>query len=448
MSTTFSYNYVPLDYILHTDFSEEVVYADSERTQYWYTKFRVGVQAIIHPLLLPQSYGVEGFPSFGADFDAVARAHTGDAVNGVAGDILPADIEAHIRNLLWQPRKPLKIVTGLSTNAGGGSTILSSPSSGDVDAANGPIPISLRIKRMNFGCFEVHFTVETAVVEGSNPTTGASRPRVAEYASNRYSDTDVIDADFITTRTRRGTVHVWSDGIASLDTVRARVISKVPDGHQRISTRWAPRPGNLIADYEYTDRECAGYGLPPNGTVSASGRFEESYSFGIQTTPFRTIGISLSLTGKNDTGFGQGANKVSAKRALLGQALRLCAAQIKASVTDQTKLGGFSVQVAEELYANKVHVTMMGKYSLTGTSVFQGIPIVSSVFGRPAAGFQGAFTPDPGTIGTDVLVSDPPQFFDLNARAPEIHNPQDGGAGGGGGGQNQPGGDNDPPIGG
>jgi hypothetical protein len=208
------YNGVTISMILTQAFEQDVQYDDSG-CDYLYTKMRLRVQGVINEVLEPSEV-----------------------------DETPAETLTRVRGCLLSPRQTLIYSAG-DINDKSQQLIVSPVEGYNLDANNGPKPISVTLTQVTPVTFICTYEVETYINECCNDSQ-------LPYLSNRWRETHDIDQNGYTTRRIEGQV--------TFDT--SRIDSKSNPGN----------PGEDTAD------EYRGLLAPPNFDV-LTGFIRESQKF-------------------------------------------------------------------------------------------------------------------------------------------------------------------------
>jgi hypothetical protein len=276
--SVFTYNSVTLPYCYTTQLSQEAV-GDESDTDFTYTKFTIGLEAIISASYLAVIY------------QSLVQ-------NGVPVTSNPADIMNVVRSLLLQRRKPLSFkVNGVEQ-----IPQIVSGNKGAVDARNGPIPRECRILQLNSTTFIISYRIEAHYWE--NFTIGNGSPVVRAnnagnpVISNRWEEQVSIDNCNRTTRTRRGKYVIRSDNVQGFlaDQIRSGMaVLGIPSGFLRKQANYTIDPTGLGIQYEIVDEEQ--FKMPPRPAFEADGRYVETVS----NMTYRTGMVMVHLKADNRT---------------------------------------------------------------------------------------------------------------------------------------------------
>lgn len=135
-----------------------------------------------------------------------------------------------------------------------------------VDCENGPKPISVSFPLVLPGSCEVEFIIECCFV---NCPGGAAQ--IQGYASNRFSTSEDYDQLGYREITTQGVLIGRSDLVDTPDQLRGTVVPRVPNGHQRMRSKYILSEDGLRLSYYFVDKE---YHLgPPAPAKKASAVF-------------------------------------------------------------------------------------------------------------------------------------------------------------------------------
>jgi hypothetical protein len=349
--STLAYGTVQLSDILTHSISHEPQWS-ADGVDYLWTKIVVSVQAVLNTHLAPAS---------------------------PVGTETPAQTMARIRHLLLIPRQQLTFTVGADT-------LLNSPSVGETDVNQGPVPQSVSITQIGgTETFLIDYSVETYVVECPEETSPPN------YLSHRWRETATIDESGYTTRTRTGKITCRADLLNNADQLRGVVAVPIPNGFKRIKSDYTLDETGLNLQYTFQDKEV--FLQPPGPAFKASGTYIESTSNG--AVRFGECQVRL-----------EGSKKTS-KGDLLRMAITVALTKIQAGGVAQDKLGRFIVggAIQEELYENIVQVRFRIQLApLTGRVA--GVPTDLRSFGQAPYGSDpnsGTNPPDAGIRGTALL---------------------------------------------
>ncbi len=228
----FFYNGIGLFIVKTNTFSQRAVMT-SDNVDYLYTEFTIDINCIYNPGAT--SYDNSTPPEFSLGFN-------------------PSQTNASIRHYLMQPRKQLAFV-GYSPDPAFPNYILRSPLEGfNIDANNGPQPISCDVYQLvNDKTFHVHYVIKTWLLECPNGNEDA-------LLSNRWSQTVSLNFQRLLVRKTVGQAYFRTDildlgGFADL--FRNQVIAANPPqpGLFREAMNFVVTPQGNALHYEIIDVE-------------------------------------------------------------------------------------------------------------------------------------------------------------------------------------------------
>lgn len=266
-----SYNGIRLPYPLHSQFRSQSVY-DESGTDRTYTQIYANVQCLIN-----------------TDMISVIS----DELSSTA-DII--QIMRVVRFKLMQQRKALSVMIGsrdLVPNAAGVV--------GTVDAKNGPQVKNVTINQLTDKSFIVNFEVEGNYWENYRSQSGAElgvNRKGNTVISNRWSDSQEIDAGKYTRRVREGKVVIRSDNAEGLtaDQIRSDfAVFGITDGFVRKRASYRVHPDGLSMTYTLEDQEV--WLMPPPPAYEANGYYTESTTL---NGGLRWGEVQLTLKGAKD----------------------------------------------------------------------------------------------------------------------------------------------------
>lgn len=291
MATTLKYNDVTLLNCLTTEFSQEIVYDDSQ-TDVIYDKIKISVQAVLVGIAVQSTgYYPDGRkPAIGLE--------------GTKGDLE--------KNILLASQKLMEPRKELDYKAGTKNLLLSGPHNGQKDVKldpfsvtqtvgsndrypdvnNGPKPMSFRVtKVVGDKAVEVEYSIETYVVRCSDPKNRSG------ILSNRWSVHDQIDDNWYCTRTFEGTLVVTSPNVDP-DSFRGLFVPPLQKGFMRESIETTTDPSGLRLTYRVQDRQTSN--APPAPATKWSGSHTVSSSFDGSGMNNR-VSVRVQLWGPEDT---------------------------------------------------------------------------------------------------------------------------------------------------
>ena len=243
----FSYGAITLSFCHTAEFREEAQY-DPSGVDLLYTDIDLTVEGVLAQGLAP----------------AVASER-------------PADLMQRLEHALLHPRQRLRYrlggVTVLAIDPPDKAPLKSTPADTDVgtkqavDVNHGPKPQSVSFFNVVEGGVGVRFRIRACMVNCHGITEAAVR---RGYASNRFEQSEEFDELGYRTVRTSGLMIGRSDLKVGLDQFRWKVVPAVPQGYQRLSSRWTLSPDGLRLSYEFTDKEY--YLGPPKPAKRASGR--------------------------------------------------------------------------------------------------------------------------------------------------------------------------------
>jgi hypothetical protein len=182
-----SYNGISLQ-LIKTNSVTRIPRLSDDHTEYMWTDFIIDVRFIYNP-------AATSYNAFGI------------AVPGM----LPPTTDSGIRSLLLQKRAALLYQEG-------GQNILqvlpNLPDGSTLDSDNGPTPLSININRIGSSrIFEGNYIVKASIVECVNGSL------ISAIASSRYSRTEDIDQDYLSTLNTSGTTYFRTNILAALGNV-------------------------------------------------------------------------------------------------------------------------------------------------------------------------------------------------------------------------------------
>lgn len=208
-----SYNGIAFGLVKTNELSFTPVWSD-DGTTYLYTRVYLDVEGIINP-------------------ETMAYTSAGGTPVLTPGVIPPSTVVA-VRHALTQPRAPLVISSPTGVPGFPSVTVIRSPAPGhSVDLNNGPRPGVCSVTNLQGArTWYVHWTCETWIHEcpGEDSVT-------TPILSNRYTQEDAIDEQWLSTRTTSGVTKFRTDILEdtgrTADDFRAFVIPPTPLGFQR-----------------------------------------------------------------------------------------------------------------------------------------------------------------------------------------------------------------------
>lgn len=252
--TTLIYNCIQIRNCNTTRFEQVTLYDDSHTDQVG-TKYTISVIGYIH-------------------YDPNARitvlAHQQPAPTSAA------DLWSDIRNALMVPRAGFSYFVGTKEPANNGECILAvmPPVPGDInlfvmgpiegpfsivgaknlrDTQSGPRPISCEIQQITGNTvFRVQYTIELHVADCDNITN----PNESGVLSNRWSMSDSIDDNLMTTRRLKGRL-MLANSTFNAHAFRNFVVPRLQRGMRRQHMNFEVTSDSLHLNYEVVDKEIA-----------------------------------------------------------------------------------------------------------------------------------------------------------------------------------------------
>jgi hypothetical protein len=243
--TWVQYNGVKLRNVLTRSFVQEAVY-DQSNTDLLYYKFAISV---VGYLAAGEAEEVGG----------VVRPRVGTLPDGYGS---ATEQHSAIRSLLGEPRKAFLMTTGNADDGTGGATLLLaapmgartvSPTARDLN--NGPKPKRVSVTQVaGSSLMEIEFQIDICMLECDGETSAPDN--TSGILSNRWSVTDTIDHNFMTTRVIRGRLRTVN-GNLNPNAVRHWVVPRLQEGFRRDSMRFNVTEDALNLEYTITDLEIA-----------------------------------------------------------------------------------------------------------------------------------------------------------------------------------------------
>lgn len=243
--SVFSYNSISLQ-LIKTNSVERIVRLSDDRTEYMWTDFIIDITCIYNPAAT--SYAQDGTQQAG---------------------ILPMVTDTAIRSILMQPRQALLYQEGgitileINPNIEGGNSI---------ECDNGPLPQSVNISKIGSSrIFWINYVIKTSIYECPSGSP------ISQIASSRYSRTESIDEDFISTLTTSGITYFRSSVLNSLNTnadfYRSYIIPQTFLGYKRTNVTFSLDSNGTVCRWSTTDveqkQELGAFGTP--GTAASIG---------------------------------------------------------------------------------------------------------------------------------------------------------------------------------
>lgn len=247
-----SYGGVTFPYFTTVNCDQQAVYDDLSQTDWCLTKFDIRAQCTVNANYL---------------------TYIAPDLVGLTSDA--ADIMNIIRSRLLKPRQVLSLKVG-------GQDIIpqAAPEGrGNCDARQGPQPQSCTITQIQEATFLMTFHVVAHYWENNSRTdlVPVTNQPGNPVIFNRWTETVDINRLNQTTRTRDGKFVIRTDNKEGLTVDRLRgtmAFLGLPDGFERIQSRYTVDPGGLGLSYTITDQET--FKRPPQPAYEADGEYIES----------------------------------------------------------------------------------------------------------------------------------------------------------------------------
>lgn len=235
--TDLYYNGVTLLNVLTREFSQDPVRDDSN-TDMVHHRFRVQAETILNVSLLAQ-----------------ANPRLGAIIPG--GAATPAGAIQILHRLLSQDRGELSYTFN-------GVSVLhvlpcnTAPVQPNSDANNGPRVFQVGLTQISPNTIHILFGVEAALIVCNSQS-------VHPVINNRWSSTDDLDENFVTTRHWRGKLRLRTAARSAHD-FRSIVVPPLFKGWRREKMHFTAEANALEFSYDITDREMAGQSVPSPAT--------------------------------------------------------------------------------------------------------------------------------------------------------------------------------------
>lgn len=262
---------------------------------------------------------------------------------------LPPTTDGAIRHFLTQPRRPLFYSEA-------GEAIISLPAlfqdGSTIDENNGPIPLFLNITRITPSTFYVTFSVKCSIIEC--PPGGIPDP----IASSRYSVSESINKQFLSTMTRSGITYFRSNVLAIIgdtpDDYRSYIIPALLLGYKRTQLDFGLSSDGLRIDWSVIDEEqIQDIGDPSvPGSAGSIGITDMGLTYHVGNLIKSSLGLASlgSICTVNTWAIGQkGANRYSMLLFLFTVILDKLANVILFGVPS-------SCEVSEDIFLNRIDV--------------------------------------------------------------------------------------------
>lgn len=263
MATIVTYNDVILRNVTTREWTQEIVY-DPSNTDAIAQKFRLTFEAIVHgsaPTLLG-AYGSEQHQ----------------------GGISAKEVYQTISRRLWEPRHTLIVYVGADSISPSSERLLEvhpynpndSTSQVEMDVANGPRPISVKITHIaSDRVFRVEFTIECSIVLCRS---GIKPAAAGHVLNNRWKLEEVMDDKFFTTRIISGRLRLAS-GLVPGHMMKYLIVPPLEAGFRREALRYVVTEDGLDCEYEVRDRQV--HTAAPWPAVDIQGTHTESTNDGV-----------------------------------------------------------------------------------------------------------------------------------------------------------------------
>lgn len=380
------YNNLTFPFANITDFKHEVVYEESQ-TDYVLSKFDVSVMCVIN-------------------LDYIQLLDPDNVLQGGA-TTENVNLMRSIRQRLVEPRRALDMsFNGFNLIPGGAGV------AGSVDAKNGPQPMSCDFVDLSNNTFMLTWRVVAHYWEnlsgfGDLVKNTAGNP--ALY--NRWSDTQDIDQDGYTTRTRDGVFAIRSDNVEGfiVDDLRTQMaVVGIPSGFLRIGAKYTVTPDGLRMKYTLTDKEQ--FKMPPEPAKKATGVYVETVGKGEGK---RTGQCRVRLSG----------NKTDSQALLISTAVAVVAGKLRLRGNQVNKAGKTGVleyaKVSYGLYENWVECDMQCIYAID-TKRLKGVNAFGNMDTTLLLSDNLIIEPDYPTFGTCGPLLEAAKYYDPSLRGVAI----------------------------
>jgi hypothetical protein len=374
-----SYNGITFSMVKTNDMSFTPVWSE-DGTTYLYTRVFIDVEGILNP-------------------EAMAYTRPGGDETPTPGALPPRTIVS-VRHALEQPRAQL-LITNVGDTNDPLITVVESPASGfSVDCNNGPKPGLVRVSNFHGArTWYIHWTCETWIHECPDEDS-IDGP----ILSNRYSQEDQIDEQWLSTRVTTGVTvfrtDILYDAGQTADDFRSLVIPPTPRGFQRKRINVTIVPNLNALHWSVTDQEM----MYDKGDTQATNTFI--------TEVQGTYGISSLATDQGIPG-GQSlghlfirikGDKRASNWIMTQRAFALAAGKVPlGSVTEGHLL---QISVNQSLVDRDISLNVVYKYTPQANAIMGSLSLdslrVDSIFPN-----FGGVNPEPpwgkGTQGTSAL---------------------------------------------
>ncbi len=357
---------------------------------------------------------------------AVTTVLTPDSPGFVRPGENPRDAFRRVQHALEQPRGRLLLLAGpqpdytgvrafpdpnaLLDVAGADAPLAAAPAvvnpQANRDLANGPLPTAVRVVQTSGADTWV---IQWGVVACVRQCDGLDIATAPKFLSNRWEESAAIDADFLTTRTRTGTLRIRPDIPLAPDSFRWVVCPPIPDGFTRERSEYKQTSDGLALAYTFVDVERPT--MPPPPAVRAEGTFRIM----TQKGAIFTAEANVRLTG----------DPRGSRRRLVATAFAVCLDRLRKAGPANRDFRGvpLTCMIEEDLYANKCQVSLRCNLPAAKPSVTQSGAAAAGIRSGLAAGITSA-----GGAGVLGLLFE--QLFQRGSRAPAlVPPPQTGPAG-------------------
>lgn len=323
----------------------------------------------------------------------------------------PRDAFRRVQHKLEEPRRRLRLLAGPQTDYSlprpfpdlqalldvdkADAPLTTAPSvvlpQANRDLNNGPWPGKLvSVQAAGPDCWFVQWEV-TACVRQCDGIDAAAVPK---FLSNAFEESVSIDDEFVTTRTRTGTLRIRPDIALSPDAFRWVVCPPIPDGFTRRTSEYKRTVDGLSLQYTFVDVETPT--MPPAPAVKAEGYFR---AMSLRGAIFKAE-VNVRLTG----------DPRGSRKRLVATAFAVALDRLRKAGPANRDFAGVPLQcmIEEDLYRNRCQVSLKCDLPPSKKSVYRA--------GAAAAGVSAALSG--GTTGGILLLFD--QLFQRRNKAPSL----------------------------
>lgn len=275
------YNGITLPYPVVTQFDQETQYDDIGQTDWYLTRFTIGVQTIIN------------------------TNYVNMLLNDVKNNepLSAAEIMSIVRSRLLTPQKPLRVnYNGVDIVP---RKVAGLPGAMSVDAMNGPKPQLFNAMQLTNTTFLVNWKVVAHYWEcnryENDPRTLINQ-RTSPVLYNRWTETVEIDNRNFSTISRKGKFVIRSDNheLQIVDMYRDQfAVLATPPNFLRVRHSYTVSPDGLGIEYDIQDREV--FKMPPQPAFEAEGKYTETAP--VRGQAFRFGEAWVRMKGQNNRGF-------------------------------------------------------------------------------------------------------------------------------------------------